>query len=225
MVVHSQSVSIPDCPLNLTRLWTGYSLLYVQGHDTSHGQDLGASGSCLRRFTTMPYLFCNINEQCYYASRNDYSYWLTTDLQIPMMPISAPAVEPFISRCAVCEAPGPVVATHSQSTNIPDCPAGWQPIWNGYSFLMVMFYLMPTLSPEISKNDFPAELYLLSVKTIHGYQFLYSDWLRTFQLTPNQCNLSVQKSEIECETVKLIHHLLKTNPCEYLKECRCTLCC
>lgn len=141
MVVHSQSISIPDCPLNLTRLWTGYSLLYVQGHDTSHGQDLGASGSCMRRFTTMPYLFCNINEQCYYASRNDYSYWLTTDLNIPMMPISAPAVEPFISRCAVCEAPGPVVATHSQSTSIPDCPAGWQPIWNGYSFLMVMFPL------------------------------------------------------------------------------------
>ncbi|KAJ7390303.1 collagen [Desmophyllum pertusum] len=136
MVVHSQSTSIPECPLNLTRLWTGYSLLYVQGHDTSHGQDLGSSGSCMRRFTTMPYLFCNINEQCYYASRNDYSYWLTTDIQIPMMPISAPAVEPFISRCAVCEAPGPVVATHSQSTSVPDCPAGWQPIWTGYSFLM-----------------------------------------------------------------------------------------
>ena len=24
VVVHSQSTSIPDCPLNLTRLWTGY---------------------------------------------------------------------------------------------------------------------------------------------------------------------------------------------------------
>lgn len=140
LVVHSQSTKIPDCPLNLTRLWTGYSLLYVQGHDTSHGQDLGASGSCMRRFTTMPYLFCNINQQCYYASRNDYSYWLTTDIQIPMMPISAPAVEPFVSRCAVCEAPGPVVATHSQSTQNPDCPAGWQAIWNGFSFLMVSHF-------------------------------------------------------------------------------------
>lgn len=139
-MIHSQSTSIPQCPLNLTRLWTGYSLLYVQGHDTSHGQDLGESGSCMRRFTTMPYLFCNINQQCYYASRNDYSYWLTTDIQIPMMPISAPAVEPFISRCAVCEAPGPVVATHSQSTRIPDCPAGWERIWNGYSFLMVRLF-------------------------------------------------------------------------------------
>ena len=24
LVVHSQSTSIPDCPMNLTRLWTGY---------------------------------------------------------------------------------------------------------------------------------------------------------------------------------------------------------
>ena len=117
------------------------SLLYVQEHDNSHGQDLGASGSCMRRLTTMPYLFCNVYDQCHYASRNDYSYWLTTDISMPMMPISAPGVEPSSRRCAVCEAPGPVVATHSQSTEIPDCLAGWQPIWTGFSFLMVMISL------------------------------------------------------------------------------------
>ena len=115
-----------------------FSLLYVQGHDTSHGQDLGASGSCMRRFTTMPYLFCNVYDQCHYASRNDYSYWLTTDIAMPMMPISATAVEPYVSRCAVCEAPGPVIATHSQSTDTPRCPVGWQSIWTGFSFLMVI---------------------------------------------------------------------------------------
>ena len=112
------------------------------GHENSHGQDLGASGSCLRRFTTMPYLFCNVYEVCYYASRNDYSYWLTTDLTMPMMPVSATAIEPYVSRCSVCEAPGPVVATHSQSTETPRCPAGWQPIWSGYSFIMVIFFLL-----------------------------------------------------------------------------------
>ena len=119
-----------------------FSLLYFLGHENSHGQDLGASGSCLRRFTTMPYLFCNVYEVCHYASRNDYSYWLTTDLTMPMMPVSATAIEPYVSRCSVCEAPGPVVATHSQSTETPRCPAGWQPIWNGYSFIMVIFFLL-----------------------------------------------------------------------------------
>ena len=137
LVRHSQSKSIPECPNGWAKLWDGYSLLYVQGHDHSHGQDLGKSGSCMKRFTTMPYLFCNIFEQCHYASRNDYSYWLTTDTQIPMMPISAPAVEPFVSRCSVCEAPGPVIAKHSQSTDIPPCPAGWAELWTGYSFVMV----------------------------------------------------------------------------------------
>ena len=29
VVVHSQSTSIPDCPLNLTRLWTGYRYMHV----------------------------------------------------------------------------------------------------------------------------------------------------------------------------------------------------
>lgn len=125
---------------NYLLAWFCLSLLYVQGHDNSHGQDLGASGSCMRRFTTMPYLFCNVNDQCHYASRNDYSYWLTTNISMPMMPVSASAVEPYVSRCAVCETPGPVIATHSQSTEIPNCPAGWQSIWTGYSFLMVIMF-------------------------------------------------------------------------------------
>ena len=118
-------------------MWDGYSLLYVQGHDNSHGQDLGSAGSCLRKFSTMPYLFCNIFGRCNYASRNDYSYWLSTNRAIPMMPVDATVVEPYISRCAVCEAPGVAIAVHSQETSIPSCPAGWDGIWTGYSFLMV----------------------------------------------------------------------------------------
>ena len=112
-------------------------MLYVQGHDTSHGQDLGSAGSCLKRFTTMPYLYCNIFGQCNFASRNDYSYWLSTDREIPMMPISADAVEPFIGRCVVCESPGPALAVHSQSTTLPPCPPDMTSVWQGYSFLMV----------------------------------------------------------------------------------------
>ncbi|KAK3749943.1 hypothetical protein QZH41_013849 [Actinostola sp. cb2023] len=136
VVRHSQSTTPPRCFPGQKELWRGYSILYVQGHGTSHGQDLGSAGSCLKRFTTMPYLYCNVNDQCNYASRNDYSYWLSTDRQIPMMPISAEAVEPFIGRCVVCESRGPALAVHSQSTQLPICPAGWSPIWQGYSFLM-----------------------------------------------------------------------------------------
>merc|ERR1719471_444289 len=31
----------------------------------------------------MPFMFCGMNEQCDLASRNDYSYWLSTSEAIP----------------------------------------------------------------------------------------------------------------------------------------------
>lgn len=38
---HSQSVDIPLCPEGTSLIYDGYSLLYVQGNERSHGQDLG----------------------------------------------------------------------------------------------------------------------------------------------------------------------------------------
>ena len=54
-----------------------------------------------------------------------------------MMPVDNDAVEPHISRCSVCETPGPVIAVHSQDQSLPTCPPGWQGMWDGYSFIMV----------------------------------------------------------------------------------------
>lgn len=88
----------------------------------------------------MPFMFCNMNNVCDYANRNDYSYWLSTTEPMPMMmtPIPAPEVGRYISRCSVCEAPTRIIAVHSQSMDIPECPGGWEELWIGYSFLMVM---------------------------------------------------------------------------------------
>lgn len=38
---HSQTSNVPECPFNAAPMWTGYSLLYLQGNERSHGQDLG----------------------------------------------------------------------------------------------------------------------------------------------------------------------------------------
>lgn len=38
---HSQTVDVPQCPDGTTLIYDGYSLLYVQGNERSHGQDLG----------------------------------------------------------------------------------------------------------------------------------------------------------------------------------------
>jgi len=138
ITVHSQTAKYPMCPDGTAPLWTGYSLLHIIGNAHAVGQDLGQPGSCLRRFSTMPYMFCNLNEVCDYANRNDYSYWLSSTEPMPMMmtPIKGPDIEKYISKCAVCETPTKVVALHSQSMNVPDCPENWVYLWQGYSFLM-----------------------------------------------------------------------------------------
>ena len=41
LVRHSQSEQVPICPGGLTQMWIGYSLLYIEGNEKSHSQDLG----------------------------------------------------------------------------------------------------------------------------------------------------------------------------------------
>lgn len=73
-----QTTEPPPCPPGSSQLWTGYSLLYVQGNGRAAGQDLGTPGSCLPKFSPMPFMFCNVKEVCHFSSRNDYSFWLST---------------------------------------------------------------------------------------------------------------------------------------------------
>uniref|UniRef100_A0A3Q2Y1M9 Collagen IV NC1 domain-containing protein n=1 Tax=Hippocampus comes TaxID=109280 RepID=A0A3Q2Y1M9_HIPCM len=136
LVKHSQSEKTPMCPVGMSKIWDGYSLLYLEGQEKAHNQDLGLAGSCLPRFSTMPFLYCNPGDICYYASRNDKSYWLSTTAPLPMMPVEEGEIKPYISRCSVCEAPSVAIAVHSQDITIPQCPAGWRSLWIGYSFLM-----------------------------------------------------------------------------------------
>lgn len=138
---HSQNVHIPECPPNTNKLWEGYSLASVIGSSRAVGQDLGLAGSCMLRFSTMPYMFCDINNVCNYAQNNDDSLWLSTPEPMPMAmtPIPAAEVQTYISRCSVCETRTKIIAIHSQSMSIPDCPSGWEELWIGYSYLMVNF--------------------------------------------------------------------------------------
>ncbi|OWK12855.1 hypothetical protein Celaphus_00014978 [Cervus elaphus hippelaphus] len=137
LVLHSQTDGEPTCPTGMPRLWTGYSLLYLEGQEKAHNQDLGLAGSCLPIFSTLPFAYCNIHQVCHYARRNDRSYWLASTAPLPMKPLSEDEIRPYISRCAVCEAPAQAVAVHSQDQSIPPCPRAWRSLWIGYSFLMV----------------------------------------------------------------------------------------
>ncbi len=41
IVRHSQNTQIPTCPVGQTKMWEGYSLLYLEGNEKAHHQDLG----------------------------------------------------------------------------------------------------------------------------------------------------------------------------------------
>ncbi|XP_053293946.1 collagen alpha-4(IV) chain-like [Pleuronectes platessa] len=135
LVVHSQSVQVPQCPEGSSQLWVGYSLVYLEGQEKAHTQDLGQAGSCLPVFSTMPFSYCN-TAACHYAGRNDKSYWLSTTAPIPMMPLFGQEISSHISRCAVCETVSLAVAFHSQDHMVPACPPGWRSLWKGFSFLL-----------------------------------------------------------------------------------------
>lgn len=38
---HSQKASIPGCPAGSSVIYSGYSLLFINGNNRAHGQDLG----------------------------------------------------------------------------------------------------------------------------------------------------------------------------------------
>lgn len=139
IVRHSQDNRTPGCPRGARQLWTGYSLMYTVGNGHSHGQDLGNAGSCIKSFSSLPFLFCSLaSGTCKYSQRNDYSYWLAGEVdQDGMRPVSNQAIDPFISRCVVCEATMQPLAVHSQDARPARCPRNFDQVWSGFSFLMV----------------------------------------------------------------------------------------
>lgn len=188
---HSQTTSLAECPNGMEKMWDGYSLLFMQGNERAHGQDLGTAGSCMRRFNTMPFLFCNVNNNCKVASRNDYSYWLSTPepFLMSMEEVRNEMIEPYISRCAVCEAPAHTIAVHSQSDVIPDCPRNWESLWIGYSFVMhtaagAEGSGQSLQSPGSCLEDFRAAPFIEchGKGTCNQYANGYSFWLATINL-------------------------------------------
>ena len=144
ITVPSQTNSTPPCPGNGTLLWNGFSLIFTDGNGYGHGQDLGAPGSCVRRFNPVPLMMCNgrTNGRCDYNFRNEYSYWLASQFQPQDQTIPEDAQEEYVSRCSVCEIEEPTLTIHSQTGEVPTCPPTWESLWEGYSYLMVCMYCM-----------------------------------------------------------------------------------
>ena len=67
---HSQTGTVPTCPPGTTKLWEGYSLMFLGDNFYQTGQDLGRAGSCMKDAPYIPFFHCEYaggDEECYYT--------------------------------------------------------------------------------------------------------------------------------------------------------------
>lgn len=64
LVKHSQSDQEPMCPVGMNKLWSGYSLLYFEGQDKAHNQDLGRHLYALSTLFSIENLHLNSTVMC-----------------------------------------------------------------------------------------------------------------------------------------------------------------
>jgi hypothetical protein len=58
LVKHSQTIDVPHCEPGHIKLWDGYSLLYIEGNEKAHHQDLGKRVHFLHYGIFSYLLFC-----------------------------------------------------------------------------------------------------------------------------------------------------------------------
>ena len=145
LTLHSQTTSTPSCPSGWDSLWTGYSfVLSTIAPGMTQSQDLGSSGSCLKKFRKMPITECSHpSGNCDFYTKSDLSAWLSAHSGGDLFSQSSPA----ISRCRVCSKPAPIITLHSQTTSTPSCPSGWDSLWTGYSFVL------STIAPGMTQSQ------------------------------------------------------------------------
>jgi hypothetical protein len=100
LVKHSQSEQVPLCPIGMSQLWVGYSLLFIEGQEKAHNQDLGKYlfwAPVPRRTNSSPPLFSQ-------PFGPNVVYWVTTSSsgvkQICVQMLTAPLLAMFPDNLA-----------------------------------------------------------------------------------------------------------------------------
>lgn len=107
IALHSQSMSIPDCPNGWEEMWTGYSYLMTTTDNAGgFGQNLVSPGSCLEEFRSNPIIECHGHGRCNYydplasfwlAVIEEHQQWLK-----PVQQTLKADQTSKVSRCTVC---------------------------------------------------------------------------------------------------------------------------
>ena len=115
---------------------------------------------------------------------------LSTDAEMPkdMKAIKSDEIKRFISRCAVCESASPILAVHSQSVEVPECPYGWEGMWIGCSYWMntdagAQGSGQPLHSPGSCLPEFMPNPYIECIGRgqCNTYSTAYSFWLSVIE--------------------------------------------
>lgn len=123
ITIHSRSSQVPTCPENTYHLWNGFS---YEGNSPSD-----AYSSCLPRFGLLR------------SSKNSYSRWKASGsarsygndaVRGASSSLDETAARKMVSRCSVCEVEGSVLTRHSMTTELPECPEGWESLWTGFTY-------------------------------------------------------------------------------------------
>lgn len=123
LILHSQSEVIPVCPDGFPLVASGYSFLQTSDSFGVATQDLGSMGSCLSQFSAS---LC--------TGTNCASHWLASNVSSAEL---TSGTSRAISRCSVCLLTSNILTVHSLKHELPQCPVGWDILWNGYSFIRV----------------------------------------------------------------------------------------
>lgn len=147
-------------------------------------------------------------------------------MPMSMTPIPAREMEKYISRCAVCETTTRLIALHSQSMEIPDCPQGWDEAWIGYSYYMQTSDAhgnshQNLISPGSCMEEFRAQ----PVIECHGrgtcniFDGITSFWLTVIEdseqfKTPRQQTLKADQTSIvsRCSVCRKVDRSLRARP-------------
>ena len=126
-VLHSYNRTTPRCPVTTHVLWEGFSL-------ASSYPDRAISSSssfCMRRFSLLQTL-ANLGQ----GSTNSvwHGAW-DAEGAVSGKVLDEGAAKKVVARCSVCETERSLLTVHSGSTQLPQCPQGWESVWTGFSYI------------------------------------------------------------------------------------------
>lgn len=159
LVWHSQNKLLPTAikTPNFVKAYDGYSLLGLyDNYNRRNAKDLSEPSSCQLEANVhpTPFTICR-RDNCDYGNPAHVSDWLTNDkLENKQATISTKyqyaiiknrqgvvtsndiaTIKGLISTCSVYDTSALIVARHSYSNKVPECPGkNWEMLWEGYSF-------------------------------------------------------------------------------------------